>query len=167
MSRKVRLSEDLKSPWLRGIIGIIAVTLAVNIGMITAAVKTNHGLVTKDYYEHGKDYFKTEARQKKVNAIGMRLKILVPDRMLRGKPQVYRFYVMNADGNPVTDGSAIMFAYRTSDASRDFQVKLPMSDIGLFSAPISFNLPGIWDLIAQVKTNGNTFDVARRIYINE
>ncbi len=165
MSNKTRFREDMKSPWLLGIISIVVIALMVNIGMIIAAVKTNNGLVVKDYYERGKNYFRAEIKQRKTDAIGMRLQILVPDKILRGKPQVYRFYVIDPDGKPVTNGQSIMFAYRTSNADRDFQVKLPMSEAGMFSARISFDLPGTWDLIAQVKTNGGIFDVARRIYV--
>ncbi len=167
MGLDMRLRDDLKSPWLLGIIGIILIALMVNAGMAFVAVKSSPGLVVKDYYERGKNYFRAEVKQKNIDALGMRLQILAPSHIILGKSQIYRFYVMNADGSPVVDGQATLLAFRPSDAGKDFQVKLPMSEAGMFSASISFDLPGVWDLIAQVKTNGNTFDIAKRINVSK
>jgi len=74
---------------------------------------------------------------------------------------------MDHQGNPVRSGIVHVSAYRPNDASYDFSIELKAVDIGTFAAPISFPLPGNWDLMARIDADGQRFDSAQRIFVGK
>jgi nitrogen fixation protein FixH len=44
-------------------------------------------------------------------------------------------------------------------------VELQLTDAGTFAAPVSFPLPGHWDLIARIDAGEHHFDIAQRIFV--
>ncbi|MDX8405411.1 MAG: FixH family protein [Mariprofundus sp.] len=160
-----QVKKDLKSPWLRGILAVVGVTLVVNIGFISYAFIFPPNLVVKDYYERGKTYFHDEQLRKESLPTAWRLQLLLPARMIVNQAASCRLYVMDHQGNPVQSGKVVLSAYRPSDASQDFTVALPLTDIGTFSATLSFPLPGHWDVIARIDAGEQQFDTAQRIFV--
>jgi nitrogen fixation protein FixH len=160
-----KLKQDLKNPWLRGILAIVAVTVTVNVAFIIYSFRSPPNLVVDNYYEQGKEYFHEE--RERAQAAAWRLELLTPDEARVGESQTYRLYVMDATGAPVKDGQVTLMAYRPSNASHDFKRLLSYADAGTFSGEASFPLPGNWDLIATVESGGEHFDVARRIFVHE
>jgi len=73
--------------------------------------------------------------------------------------------VMDHQGKPVHSGKVVLTAYRPSDAAHDFNIELPLTDDGTFTAQITFPLPGHWDLIARIDADGQHFDTAQRVFI--
>jgi len=61
----------------------------------------------------------------------------------------------------------ILTAYRPSDARNDFKVELHLTDAGTFAGPVTFPLPGHWDLIARIDAGGQHFDTAERIFVQK
>lgn len=162
---ELHLKDDFRNPWFLGILGLIGVALAGTIWMAMIAGATSPGLVTEDYYEKGKNYFhEAPARQ---NAPAWRLSLLAPAQTKSGQPQVYRLYVIDEQGKPMRNGSATLYAYRPSDAGADFSVPMQLSDAGTFTASTTFPLPGTWDLIAQIESQGKKHDIAQRLFIRE
>lgn len=158
--------QDLKSPWLRGVLGIVAVTLVVNIGLISFAFIDRPNLVVKDYYEQGKEYFHhAQAELDAARQLGFRLHLLPPATPRQGEVQTYRLYVVDHQGKPWSADSATLFAYRPNDASQDFRQILQLSDVGTYAADVSFPLPGNWDLIAQIYVDNKKLDIAQRIFV--
>ncbi|HXH71423.1 MAG TPA: FixH family protein [Mariprofundaceae bacterium] len=159
--------EDLKHPWLRGILAIIGVTLVVNIGFISMAFINKPNLVVKDYYEKGQEYFHAEAARNEAEHLGFRLQLLPPATPKLNVAQTYRLYVVDHTGKPWNSGEGILFAYRPNDSSKDFRLPLPKADTGTFAANVTFSQPGNWDLIAQIMVEGRKLDVAQRIFVFE
>jgi len=162
---EVHLRDDFKNPWFLMVLGLIAVALAGTVWMAIIAGSTSPGLVSEDYYEKGKNYFHKAPEEQKSSQ--WRLNLLVPAKASVGQPQLYRFYVIDDAGKPLAGGAATLYAYRPSDASADFRVKMKLSDVGTFTASVAFPLPGTWDLIAQVESQGKQVDIAQRLFVQQ
>jgi len=162
-----QVKQDLKSPWLRGILAVVGVTLAVNIGFISYAFIFPPNLVVQDYYERGKSYFHDANLRNEAAPTAWRLQLLLPKTLTVNKPDICRLYVMDHQGKPVRAGKVILNAYRPSDASHAFSVELPLTDAGTFNAAISFPLPGHWDLIAHIDAGNQHFDTAQRVFVRK
>ncbi|MDX8397642.1 MAG: FixH family protein [Mariprofundaceae bacterium] len=162
-----QLKQDLKNPWLRSILTVVGVTLVVNIGFITYAYMFPPNLVVNNYYERGKEYFHDEKQRQQAEASAWRLQLLMPNKMHVDQRQTVRLYVMDHQGKPVQEGTVTLKAYRPDDSSRDFSLNLPLSDVGTFSAPLSFPLLGRWDVIARIDTDSHHFDTSARIFVEQ
>jgi len=167
MATSIHLKEDFRNPWFLSVLALIGTSLVATISMIMIAFSASPELVNKDYYEKGSNYFETEAKRQQDGKPHWRLKLMPPAQPIVAKAQLYRFFAISPDGKPVREGKAELFAYRTNDASKDFQVSMQQEDIGAFIAEITFPLPGNWDLIGQIENNGQKIDVAQRIFVND
>lgn len=162
---ELRLKDDFRNPWFLAVLGLIGTALAGTVWMAMIAGATSPGLVSEDYYEKGQNYFHKSAEEQETN--GYRLNLLTPAKMQANAAQAYRLYAIAQDGKPLKQGSAVLFAYRPSDARADFSVPMKLVDIGTFSASVTFPLPGTWDLIAQIDADGKKIDLAQRIFVAE
>ncbi len=160
-----QLKADLKNPWLKGILAVVGVTLIVNTCFITYAYIFPPNLVVQDYYERGKNYFHDAQARDKTASTAWRLQLLLPNSIKSNEIITSRLYVMDHEGKPIRSGIVLLSAYRPSDASHDFTVELKRTDAGTFTAPISFPLPGHWDLIARIDAGDHHFDTAQRIFV--
>ncbi len=167
MGIRTQLKNDLKSPWLRGILGVVGVTVGVNLAFIIYAFWTPPELVAKDYYQRGQNYFHEEIKREQDAGDAWRLQLLVPDKPKMNLEQEYRFYVMDHQGRAVNSGQAVLFAYRPDASESDFRQELRYVDTGTFAATLRFPLPGKWDLIAQIRSGEQKFDVAQRINVEK
>jgi len=162
-----QLKQDLKNPWLRGILAVVGVTLVVNVGFISYAFIFPPNLVVKDYYERGKNYFHAEHVREKAAPTAWRLQLMLPNTLKVNKTGITRLYVMDHQGKPVRSGKVILSAYRPSDADHDFNVELRLTDVGTFAALIVFPLPGHWDLIVRIDAGDHHFDTAQSIFVQK
>ncbi|MDQ6992942.1 MAG: FixH family protein [Mariprofundus sp.] len=160
-----QVKEDLKNPWLRGILAVVAVTLVVNIGFITYAFIFPPNLVVDNYYEQGKRYFHDQQLRKALSPTAWRLQLLLPQEIRVNHEQTFRLYVMDHQGQPVRTGKVVLSAYRPNSATSDFEVALKLVDIGTFAAPVAFPLVGNWDLIARIDSGTDHFNTAQRIVV--
>lgn len=167
MASNVCLKEDFRNPWFLSVLALIGASLVATISMIVIAFSASPELVNKDYYEKGSNYFEAEARRQQDGKSNWRLELMPPAKPVVATAQPYRLFAISPDGKPVREGTAELFAYRTNDASKDFQISMQQEDIGTFRAEITFPLPGNWDLIGQIENNGQKIDVAQRIFVND
>ena len=167
MATRINWKDDFTNPWFLSVIGLIGASLAATIAMIMIAFSASPDLVNKDYYEKGQKYFSAEAKQRQQEAELWRLNLVAPGKPTVGQSQKYRFYVVTPAGEPIREGEAKLFAYRPSDAKADFEVPMQRVDVGTFLAEVTFPLPGTWDLIGEVKTNGQSYNVAQRIFVKD
>ncbi len=162
-----QIRDDLRSPWLRSILAVVGVTVLVNIGFISYAFISPPNLVAQDYYERGKNYFHDKAARKQASNQAWRMHLLLPSTMTVNTPVKGRFYVVDHDNKTVNDGQVVLTAYRPSNAEHDFRIHMRQQDKGTFVATFSFPYPGNWDLIARIDANGETFDVAERVFVEK
>ena len=153
-----------KSPWVIGWVASIFVVLGANLVMVYLAVATNPGLVVEDYYERGQHYerslFKRAARNP-----GWHMTIDLPDQPSAGQEVPLRFSVVDRAGVPVARDAVTLFAYRPSDASKDFSTPMEQELKGLYEARVSFPLKGVWDLLVSVRDGDAEYNLARRVVV--
>jgi nitrogen fixation protein FixH len=167
MGISAQLKNDLKSPWLRAILGVVGVTVSVNLAYIIYAFWSPPDLVAKDYYEKGENYFQEAIKREQAAGDAWRLHLLAPDKPKVNLEQDYRLYVMDHDGQAVNSGQAVLFAYRPDGSQSDFKQELHYVDSGTYAAMLRFPLPGKWDLIAQIHSGEQKYDVAQRIDVEK
>lgn len=156
----------MRNPWVLGWITMVAIVLGVNITMITLAITTNPGLVTKDYYERGQDYEQHMASRRAERAkLGWQLNLQQPAANLIDQAGAYRFTALDAQGKPLVGAQVVLYAYRPSDAGKDFSVPMTEAAPGVYTANVAFSLKGVWDLIINVKRGGHDYDVPQRIHV--
>ncbi len=163
MSKK---HSALRSPWVIGWIALVITVLTVNGVMIFLAVEHNPGLVVEDYYERGQDYEKHVLERMRRNP-GWSMKIDVPAPVAQDQPTWFRFAVVDKAGRPVSSESVTLFAYRPSDAKRDFSVPMESEAPGLYRAKAAFPLKGVWDILVSIQGAEDEYHTARRINVAE
>jgi len=162
-----KLKEDLRNPWLRGILLVIGTTVTVNVAFITYAFISPPNLVVQDYYERGKNYFHDENIRKEGLPTAWRLQLMLPDKLKLDTPEMCRLYVMDHGGTPVKSGKVVLNAYHVSGAGHDFKLQLSQADVGTFTGPVTFPFAGSWDLIARIDAGEQHFDTAKRIFVEK
>jgi len=156
----------LRNPWVLGGLALIATVLIVNITMITLAITTNPGLVSKDYYERGRynerHYLQRVAER---SALGWTISLEVPASIHMGATQTYRVAVADNVGEPLRGAEVVLNAYRPSDAKADFAVPLEEVGAGIYQGAVEFQLKGTWDLLIDVKREDKALELPRRISV--
>jgi nitrogen fixation protein FixH len=133
--------------------------------MVLLAVTTSPGLVVEDYYERGRAYAETRAAQRLARPEAWQVRLQLPDNIFLGVPASLRVAATDENGLPVRADMARLFAYRPSDAGADFEAPMATEAPGVVGTEVTFPLPGVWDLIVQVRSGERVYDLARRISV--
>lgn len=159
-----RQTPAWRSPWLLGFIGLIVTVLAVNATMVYLAITTSPGLVNTSYYERGQDYERS-VRSRQAGHPGWVGQIDVPKNARVGEPTRVRFSVVDRAGQPVVAERIDFYAYRPSDASRDFAAEMREAGPGRYVVSVEFPLIGVWDTLVAVRADGEEQLIGERIHI--
>jgi len=158
--------KALKNPWVIGWLILVAVVLSVNIGFISLAFITNPGLVDKDYYENAEDYEENLVKYRTARAaLGWSYQSAFPNNPVLNSKTLYRLTMVDKAGLPLTAANVKIMAYRPSDASADFTVKLAEIDAGIYEGHITYPLKGIWEITTVVVRGDDKYDFTRRASI--
>ena len=155
-----------KNPWVLGWISAVVVVLGVNITMVTLAITTNPGLIRDDYYERGRDVERT-IQTRLAQGPQWTIQIDTPADIRAEQPSRVRFAAVDTVGQPVAADRVEYFAYRPSDAQRDFSLPMTQVGPGLFEAEVTFPLGGIWDTVVSVHHGDDEHTVAERISVGQ
>jgi nitrogen fixation protein FixH len=156
----------LRNPWVLGWLALVAVVLGVNIFMITMAFVTNPGLVSKDYYEKGRDYERTvQQRIAARNALAWDLSLQTPERIVLQRPAAFRITAADKVGLPLVGADVTVRAFRPSDANADFSMPLAEVTGGQYVGDLVFPLKGVWDVIVEVRQGEHNYEIARRVSV--
>jgi nitrogen fixation protein FixH len=153
-----------KSPWVIGWIALVMVVLIVNVGLVTLGIATNPGLVVDNFYDRGQNYEKTWA-SKQARDPGWVLHADIPGDLVVGEPTSLRFFLVDKAGRPAPVEEAHFYAYRPSDAHRDFDLPMIEEGPGRYRVDINFPLVGAWDTLIAVRHGGEEFNHGRRIQV--
>jgi nitrogen fixation protein FixH len=164
MSKTTKKSA-FQSPWVWTIFGMFAIIFTVNYGFISAALQTSPGLVTEEYYKHGLQQNKFEKQWQDQAARGWKVALSVPKPWAINKEVIISINVQDKYGNPVSDGTAEITAYRPSDSNADITVELPESDKkGVYQTTISLPLKGAWDINLLFRKGDDKHMMNERIF---
>ncbi len=153
-----------KSPWIIGWVSLVVVVLIVNIIFVTLGFSTNPGLVVDNFYDRGQDYEKTWASRQERDP-GWVMQADVPQDLVVGEPSVLRFFLVDKAGQPADIDNAHFYAYRPSDAKRDFDLPMIEEGPGRYRVDVNFPLMGIWDTLVAVRQGEEEFNLGRRISV--
>jgi nitrogen fixation protein FixH len=156
--------RNWKNPWVLGWIGLVVVVLGVNITMVVLAIATNPGLIRDDYYERGRDVERT-IMTRLAEGPQWTMRIDVPAGARAEQPTKVRFAVVDAVGQPVSPDRVTYFAYRPSDAHRDFSVPMERHAPGIYEAEVEFPLGGVWDTVVAIEQGGDEHSLGQRISV--
>ncbi len=154
----------LRNPWVLGWIGLVVTVLAVNLIMVYLAIATNPGLVNPDYYERGQDYERTLI-SRRARDPNWTMQADVPRPLRVGEPQSIRFFLVDKSGQPVDPDAVTFFAYRPSDAARDFSSSMWREGTGRYVVEATFPLVGVWDLLIAARTGEDEYSVGERVSV--
>ena len=159
-----RRTRAWKSPWVFAWVALVIAVLGVNAVMVYLAVATDPGLVVRDYYERGQHYERTMF-SKNARDPGWVLHADMPADIVVGQRTRIHFFVVDKAGQPVTPKSVELFAYRPSDATRDFSAVMTEEGPGRYMADVSFPLIGVWDTLVAIRNGDDEYQVGKRIEV--
>lgn len=165
MTEKQSLNKKqpaLRSPWVLGWIAMFIIFVMANVVMIYLALDKSPGLVVDDYYERGQDYEKNMLKRQARDP-GWKLKVVAPEFVDVAKPALFGLKTHAKDGSSLQPDSVTFYAYRPSDAKKDFEVPMKEVSSGLYQADISFPLLGVWDILISVKQGDMEINVPHRL----
>lgn len=157
--------EALRNPWVLGLILFLFVFLSANAVFIYLAFKSPPNLVVEDFYERGERYEETQKQIEKEKALGWTGLIMTPATTRVNQHQTYEVLLHGKNSARLELDSVVLNAYRPSDARADFSETMTASQPGMYSAEVSFSLPGIWDVIVVAKHDEHEFLVTKRVNI--
>lgn len=141
---------------------MVVIFFTMNMIMIYLAQDKNPGLVVEDFYDRGQDYEKNMLKRQARNP-GWQMKIDLPKKIGVDEPVICRFTVLDKAGNPVDPDSVTFYAYRPSDAKKDFSKPMEKIGPGLYQAEVSFPMLGAWDLLVSAKNGEDEYNTPKRL----
>jgi nitrogen fixation protein FixH len=155
-----------RNPWVIAWIGLIVIVLAVNITMVVLAIATNPGLIRDDYYERGRDVERT-IQTRLAEGPAWTIRVDTPADIRAEEAAKVRFAAVDKVGQPVSAEQVTYFAYRPSDAARDFSLPMEQAGPGLFEVEVTFPLGGVWDTVVAVQQGDDEHTFAQRISVGQ
>jgi nitrogen fixation protein FixH len=157
--------QAFRNPWVLGWIAMVTIVFSVNIYFITTAFTTTPGLVSKHYYDAGRDLEeRINSRAAERSKLGWSLE-LETGEIHMARPATFRLGARDKAGKPLTGAQVVAHAYRPSDSAADFSTSLFEKSPGQYEAMVTFPLKGRWDLVVDVKQGESNSEVPRRIAV--
>lgn len=144
-----------------GMLGILGLSIAVNIGMMTLAATSNDGLVTEHYYSNGLRY--DEERARELNQPGWNVGVVAPKVAERTAPFVVT--ITDRHHAPLKGASVSLKLYRPTKAGYDQLIPLAETAQGRFEAQVSVPLVGLWDATIAIRKGPERYDHRERIRV--
>jgi nitrogen fixation protein FixH len=157
----------LKSPWIRGLLAMMAVIVAANVTMITLAYKTSPGLVVDDYYEKGKNYNKSLEKMAAQKALAWDVHLSNPEKIEAGEKTGYGLTILDKSRSPLLADKVEIYAFRPSDVAADFSAQMIAQAEGKYAGDMIFPLPGVWDLVVNIVKGDDQFEITKRIFVSK
>lgn len=157
-------NSALKSPWLRGLVLLMTIFFSVNIYMVWTAFNSKPNLVTPDYYKRGQSFTeRTKIRKKTKELLDWKVSLTHPDIIMGILCQIK--LSVTVKGDSISPEKVTLFAYRPSDAEKDFQTDMNITPDGDYTASITFTEQGYWDLVIVMVHEDLETDHAQRIFV--
>lgn len=147
--------------FIGGMLGLLGLSIGVNITMISLAVKTNDGLVTENYYEHGLHYDAEKPRT--ANPMEWKVRIDAPSIPQREAP--FQVNLTTSANAPLQGAVVKLDLIRPNKAGFDRQALLAEIAPGRYEARMTIPLIGLWDATVHIKKGSERLDYAERLRI--
>jgi len=155
-----------KSPWVIGWLLLVIIVLAVNAFMIFQSINDFPGLVVDDFYERGQDY-EENINKKLENNEKWDTNFQLSEVYLN-KPVTINFQIKDKTGALSSVEKITLFAYRPSDAKKDFSMSMTLADNKKsYQVTMTFEDKGKWDLLASAVIDGTEVNYAKSIFVKD
>jgi nitrogen fixation protein FixH len=145
--------------FIAGMIGLLALTIAVDVSAMVLGARSDDGLVVNHYYEEELRYEQT--KDQVANPQGWNVVASLP----REAGSQARVLVTLTDRArlPVVGAQANLVFYRPTKAGYDRVVALREVSPGSYQSDVTLPLAGIWDANLHLKKGSARLDVHERI----
>jgi len=142
-------------PW--AFAGAMLLVVAVNLGMVWAALTTFTGVTVSRAYERGRAYDQVLDEAARQRALGWQAQVALDGGALR-------VVVRDRDGQPVS--GAIQGVLRRPLEGTDLPLQLAASAPGAWAATIAAPQPGQWEArLTLTGPGGQHFDIRQRVMV--
>jgi len=117
------------------------------------------GTVAHDYQEKVEQFQAYDAQREKQDRRGWRVHRGWIGEPVVGQATPFRIQVLDADGNPVEGANVTARFLRFSSKALDFTRTLEETAPGVYQADISASRPGRWEMIIDVRRDGETHEL--------
>lgn len=157
-------SAPRKSAWIPWVfVGAMAVVVAVNGVMITAAVRSFSGLAVSKPFERGLQYNKVLDVQHRQDALGWKLTPAFAS--MQGLDGTLSLTARDRDGKPLEGLSLRATLQRPLGGASDIALEFrPLGD-GRYAAPVSLPAPGQWELHATLVRGTDEYFLVQRVVL--
>ncbi len=157
-------TSDFRSPWVWGMGALFVLFLGVEFTMITIALNAKPDLVTADFYERGQSFTeRSKMRSATIEKLGWKMDLTFGE-IRKDEPALFSLSITSKGAAEVGE-NVVLFAYRPSNAKKDFQMRMGETAEGDYQAELIFSEPGYWDIIVVARKDGKEADLAKRIYV--
>ena len=146
-----------------GMMGLLLLSIGVNIYMITMALKTNDGLVTQHYYRVGLHYNSDHPHYN--DRMGWKVALQMPDVIQQAK--TCSVTLTDQKDQPLAQASVTVELYRPNMDGYDQNVKLKEVAPGRYEAPVTVPLMGLWDATVHIQQGHDVYDYFKKLRIAE
>lgn len=161
-----KIQHWYKSPLLLIWLFLVLTAMSGTIYMVIQANSGFSGLVVEDFYERGQDYEENILKKLENNAKWIPEFKIIEINLNQGT--IIEFTISDKQGKPAVVEKLTLFAYRPSDAKKDFSVPMTILNDGkTFQAQITFPIKGKWDLLASVIIDGIEVNYAKKIFVKD
>lgn len=145
--------------FVAGMVGILVVTFALDIGFIVVGAMGDDGLVVENYYKHGLNY--DAERSTRENLQGWQVALDAPKTALRAESAVVT--LKDRDNRPLTGATVTLQLFRPTKAGYDQRITLAEVGAGRFEAPVTVPLEGLWDATVEIQQGSVRYDHRERL----
>lgn len=147
------------SPWPLAIISFLAIVFAVNFLFLFFAIKTDDGLVDRDYYRKGLLYQTKADAEKK---LGWEIGLAFQGPLGAGLPAYVKVSIVNGSGEAVKGANVVATLKRpaTDRFDRPFELS---ADGGLYKGAVELPVSGFWDIEIKAARDGRSIERVFRV----
>jgi nitrogen fixation protein FixH len=141
------------------IVAGMSVVVAVNVGMVTAAMKSFPGKAGSEGFALSNHYDAVLDRADHQAALGWRVDVQL------GADQHPLVRLTGRDGRPLANATLEMSAERPLGSTQSYRLTLGALGDGFYRTETELPAAGQWDLTIQASANSQDFAVTRRIVV--
>lgn len=164
MTMKAILSAPVKMPrpsdrWIPWYFVLFFLAIAILDGIfVYIAVAGHTGVITDNAYQKGLAYNQAIADAEIQKILGWRGAISYVQGILS-------FTLNDKEGRPIDDAAVKAWALRPASDGHDIDLALIHTGIGLYQAPVTFPLPGLWEVRVLAEQGGQHYQQSQRFTV--
>lgn len=149
-------------PWIFA--ACMAVVVAVNAGMVAAALSTYSGLAHGDAFERGLAYNRVLEEQERQDLLGWRVDVEIGAAAGDDGLRAVRVALHDASGLALAGGRVVLELRRPVERVAPVAVALEPRGPGRFEGHVRLARPGQWDARIAVERGADRLDATRRLF---